>query len=143
MRRKSPCSPLAGDDPHLLFNRMGAGPIADPGGVTWRLAMTLFTPSRATLWTSFSLSALVVVFFLVDASVSILAPHLLANVKAEVGFPSNLSPILGSIMLVCALVFAIPRTAAVGAILITAFAGGAICTHFRIGEMGSPPQLIS
>ena len=105
--------------------------------------MTLFTPSRATLWTSFGLSALVVVFLLIDASVSIFSPHLLASVQAEVGFPSNLSPILGGIMLVCALVFAIPRTATVGAILITAFAGGAICTHFRIGEMGSPPQLIS
>ena len=105
--------------------------------------MTLFTPSRATLWTSFGLSALVVFFLLVDAFVSIFAPHLLADVQAEVGFPSNLSPILGGIMLVCALVFAIPRTATIGAILITAFAGGAICTHFRIGEIGSPPQLIS
>ena len=105
--------------------------------------MTLFAPSHTTLWTSFGLSALVVVFLIADASVNILAPHLLANARGEVGFPSNLSSILGGIMLVCALVFAIPRTATVGAILITAFAGGAICTHFRIGEMGSPPQLIS
>jgi hypothetical protein len=64
-------------------------------------------------------------------------------VQAQVGFPPELSPLLGGIMLLCALVFAIPRTAMIGAILITAFAGGAICTHVRIGEIGSPPQFIA
>ncbi|MCC7254116.1 DoxX family protein [Hyphomicrobium sp.] len=105
--------------------------------------MAHFTPSRTALWTSFGLSVLVVLFLLVDAGVSIFAPHLLADVQAQVGFPAELSPLLGGIMLLCALVFAIPRTAAIGAILITAFAGGAICTHVRIGELGSPPQLIA
>lgn len=38
---------------------------------------------------------------------------------------------------------AVPRTATFGAILITAFAGGAICTHLRVGEIGSPPQLVA
>jgi DoxX-like family len=105
--------------------------------------MTHFTPSRTTLWMSFGLSALVVLFLLVDAAVSILAPHLLADAQAQVGFPSDLSPMLGGIMLFCALLFAIPRTATIGAILIAAFAGGAICTHLRVGEIGSPPQFIS
>ena len=105
--------------------------------------MAPFTQSRTTLWMSFGLSALIVLFLLADAAVSILAPHLLADVQAEVGFPSDLSPILGGIMLLCALLFAIPRTATIGAILITAFAGGAICTHLRVGEIGSPPQFIS
>ena len=105
--------------------------------------MAPFTHSRTTSWTSFGLSALVVLFLLADAAVSIFAPHLLADVQAKVGFPSDLSAILGGIMLLCALLFAIPRTATIGAILITAFAGGAICTHLRVGEIGSPPQFIS
>ena len=105
--------------------------------------MTHFAPSRTTLWISFGLSSLVVLFLLVDAAVSIFAPTLLAGVQAKVGFPSDLSPLLGGIMLLCALLFAIPRTATIGAILITAFAGGAICTHVRIGEIGSPPQFIA
>jgi hypothetical protein len=99
--------------------------------------------SRTMLWTSFGLSALVVLFLLADAAVSIFAPHLLAEVQAHVGLPSELSPLLGGIMLLCALLFAIPRTATIGAILITAFAGGAICTHLRVGEIGSPPQFVS
>jgi DoxX-like family len=105
--------------------------------------MTHFTPSRTTLWMSFGMSTLVVLFLLADAGVSIFAPHLLADAQAHVGLPSDLSPLLGGIMLLCALLFAIPRTATIGAILITAFAGGAICTHLRVGEMGSPPQFIS
>lgn len=105
--------------------------------------MTPFTSSRAVRWISFGLSALIVLFLLADAAVSILAPHLLADVQAQVGFPSDLSPLIGGIVLLCALTFAIPRTATLGAVLITAFAGGAICTHLRVGEIGSPPQLIS
>jgi hypothetical protein len=84
--------------------------------------VTGFTFSRMTLWTSLGLSAPIVLFLLVDASVSIFAPHLLADVQAQVGIPSDLSPILGGIMLFCALLFAIPRTATIGAILITGFA---------------------
>lgn len=105
--------------------------------------MADFTHSRTTLWISFGLSALIVLFLLADAAVSLFAPHLLAEVQAQVGLPAELSPMLAGIMLLCALLFAIPRTATIGAILITAFAGGAICTHLRVGEIGSPPQFIA
>ena len=105
--------------------------------------MEHLTSGRTTRWFSVGLSAFVVIFLLADAAVNIFAPHLLADVQAQVGFPSDLSSLLGGIILLCALIFAIPRTATIGAILITAFAGGAICTHLRIGEIGSPPQFIA
>jgi len=105
--------------------------------------MAHLTSSRLMIWISFGLSALVVAFLLIDAAVSLFAPHLLADAQAQVGFPSDLSPIVGSIILLCALLFAIPRTATIGAILITGFAGGAICTHLRVGEIGSAPQFIA
>jgi hypothetical protein len=101
------------------------------------------TDSRIAPWISFGLSALVVLFLMADAAVSIFAPHLLADAQAKVGLPSELSPMVGGIILVCALFFAIPRTATIGAVLITAFAGGAICTHLRVGEIGSLPQFVS
>jgi len=50
----------------------------------------------------------------------------------------DLAPLLGVITLACA----IPRTAFLGAVAITGFVGGAIATHLRLGEIGSPPQLI-
>jgi hypothetical protein len=101
------------------------------------------TNSRTALWISYGLSALIVLFLVADAAVSIFAPHLLADAQAKVGMPGELSPTIGVIILVCALFFAIPRTATIGAILITAFAGGAICTHLRVGEIGSVPQFVS
>lgn len=105
--------------------------------------MADFTPSRTMLWASFALSVLVILFLLADAGVSLFAPHLLTDAQAQVGFPNELSPLLGGIMVLCAVMFAIPRTSTIGAILISAFAGGAICTHLRVGEIGSPPQLIA
>jgi len=88
------------------------------------------------------LSGLVVAALLADAAVNLFAPHLLAaNMEAE-GFPVAMASSLGLIMLTCALLYALPRTAFLGAILITGFFGGAICVHVRIGEIGSPRQII-
>lgn len=42
----------------------------------------------------------------------------------------------------CTLVYAVPRSATLGAILLTGFLGGAIAMHFRIGEIGTVPQVI-
>jgi DoxX-like family len=97
----------------------------------------------AAAWTGRALSALVVLALLADAAVTLLAPGTMSAEMAETGFAPSLSPALGIIMLVCAIVYAIPRTAVIGAILVTGFLGGALCTHFRLGELGSPPQLIS
>jgi hypothetical protein len=52
-------------------------------------------------------------------------------------------PCRGPIILACAILYAIPATAVLGAILATGFLGGAICAHVRIGELGSPPEIIS
>jgi len=88
------------------------------------------------------LAGLVIALLLLDAGVLLLAPELLAGSMKATGLPAERAPIIGGILLVSLVLFAVPRTRMVGAILLTAFLGGAICTHFRIGEMGSPPQLI-
>jgi len=78
-----------------------------------------------------------------DAAVCLFAPHLLApNLKAT-GFPIELAPAIGAVLAVSVLLYLWPRTSMVGAILITGFLGGAICTHVRIGEFGSPSQIVS
>jgi DoxX-like family len=99
--------------------------------------------SRLTTVLGATLSTLVVIVLAADAVVQFLAPAGLRAEMEAVGFSAELAPVLAAITAVCALVYAIPRTALLGAILITGFLGGAICTHLRIGEYGSPPQLIS
>ncbi|WP_421999587.1 DoxX family protein [Reyranella sp.] len=94
------------------------------------------------IWTGRVLSGLVVLVLLADAAVNLFWPELLkATMEAE-GFPPERAPILGVMMLACAALYAYPRTAVLGAILITGFFGGAICVHFRTGGFVSPPQIV-
>jgi hypothetical protein len=99
-------------------------------------------PATISVWTGRILSALVVVILLADAAVNLFAPNLLEAEMAAVGFPADLAPILAMLMLLCAAAYAYPPTSVLGAILVTGFFGGAICLHLRIGEIGSPPQLV-
>jgi hypothetical protein len=71
------------------------------------------------------------------------APAKIANMIQETGFAMDLTPTLGGIMVACAVLYAIPATTALGAIFATGFSGGAICAHIRLGELGSPPEIIS
>jgi DoxX-like protein len=95
-----------------------------------------------SVWIGRALSAVVVLALLADASVQLFAPQKIYALMEETGFPANLAFQLGVILLACVVLHAIPQTAVLGAILLTGFLGGAICTHFRIGEFGSPPQII-
>lgn len=61
---------------------------------------------------------------------------------AKTGFTPFVLPIIGIVAIVGAILLALPATGLVGAILITGFLGGAICMHVRIGEFGSPPQIL-
>jgi len=95
-----------------------------------------------TVWIGRVLSALVVLALLIDGGTQLFAPGALQAEMDATGFASGLAAPLGIVTLVCAVLYAVPQTALLGAILITGFLGGAICTHFRLGEIGSPPQVI-
>jgi DoxX-like family len=100
-------------------------------------------PTTMSVWGGRIVSALVVIILLADAAVNLFAPQLLKAEMSASGFPVELAPVLAMLMLLCAGLYAYPRTSVVGAILVTGFFGGAICLHLRMGEIGSPPQLIS
>ena len=90
------------------------------------------------VWLGRLASALVVMILLADAAVAIIKPETMRVEMETTGFPMNLSMPLDLVMLGCAVVYAIPRTATLGAILVTGFLGGAICTHFRLGLHALP-----
>lgn len=100
------------------------------------------TTSLAMLWAGRILSGLVVLALLADAGMSLFAPDAMRETMNASQLPLELGTLLGSIMLVCAVLYAIPRTAVLGAILTTGFLGGAILTHVRLGETLTPPILI-
>ena len=98
--------------------------------------------SPAMRWTGRILSGLVVLALLADAGVNLFAPNVMRDTMNASQLPLELGTLLGGIMLVCAILYAIPRTAVLGAILTTGFLGGAILTHVRLGETLTPPILI-
>ena len=77
-----------------------------------------------------------------DAAVIGFWPEMLAQEFAMTGFMMSQAPVIATILAIAILLYEIPRTMPVGAILITGFLGGAICAHFRLGEIGSLPQII-
>lgn len=99
--------------------------------------------SRRASWVGWVFSGIVIVALAADAVVDLFSPALISAEMEATGFPASQATLLGLIILVCVILYAIPRTAVLGAILTTGFLGGAICVHFRLGEIGSPPQLIS
>jgi hypothetical protein len=100
------------------------------------------TTTPATIWIGRIISAVVVLALLADGAVQLFASEMLRGEMEASNFPMSLAPTLGIVTLVCTILYAIPQTAVLGAILVTGFLGGAIATHFRLGEIGSPPQLI-
>lgn len=93
--------------------------------------------------TGYVLSALTVVILLADAGVVLFIPTQLQAEMSAMGIPMKLGRSLGVIEVLVAILYAVPRTAVLGAILVAGFFGGAICTHFRVGELGSPAELVA
>ena len=102
-------------------------------------AMTL----HRSLWTGRIMSAFVAIALAADGTIQLFAPSQVASMLQETGFAMDMTRVVGPILLACAIVYAIPASSVLGAILVTGFLGGAICAHVRIGELGSPPELIS
>lgn len=89
------------------------------------------------------MSAMVVIALAADGAVQLFAPAQIASMLRETGFAIELTRVVGPLVLACAVLYAIPATAVLGAILVTGFLGGAICAHVRIGELGSPPEIFA
>jgi hypothetical protein len=98
---------------------------------------------RRALWAGRILSTLVVVALVADGSIQLFAPAQIASMLQETGFAMDLTRVVGPVILASAILYAVPATTVLGAILMTGFLGGAICAHVRIGELGSPPEIIS
>jgi hypothetical protein len=99
--------------------------------------------ARGARWWGYVLSSLVTLVLFADGLVNLFKPSISSAEMAATGFPLELSSTLGAISLASAVLYAMPRTSVLGAICITGFLGGAICTHLRVGDIGSMPQIVS
>jgi hypothetical protein len=92
------------------------------------------TISTTALWAGRILSGLVILFLLVDGAMKLIPLDVVVEASAKLGIPASLARTLGVLTLVSTILYAIPRTATLGAILLTGYLGGAIATHLRIGS---------
>ena len=90
--------------------------------------------SRKRLWAGRILSALPVLFLLMDGIMKLVKPEPVVKATIELGYPEGLIMALGVVLLVCVVLYVIPRTAVLGAILLTGYFGGAIATQTRVGN---------
>jgi hypothetical protein len=97
--------------------------------------MNELVPISATaLWTGRILSGVVVVFLLFDGAIKLIPLDVVIETSRQLGIPTDLAFTLGVLTLVGALLYAYPKTAVLGAILLTGYLGGAIYVHVRAGS---------
>lgn len=90
--------------------------------------------SKTSLWAGRILSALPVLLFVGTGMFSLLKPAAAMQGAAHYGYPDGALPRIAMVEIVCAIVYAIPGTSVLGAILLTGYLGGATATHVRAGE---------
>lgn len=91
-------------------------------------------PSKAALWTGRVLSGFAALFMLFDASMKLVQSPMAVKGTTDLGYPASVVSALGVIQLVCLIVYLVPRTAVLGAILWVGYLGGAVATHVRVGN---------
>jgi len=92
------------------------------------------TTSRRTVWAGRVISVLASLVFLLSASMKLKGGAELTQGMAHLGLPESLVLPLAILEISCVVIYLIPATSVLGAILLTGYMGGAICTHLRVGD---------
>ena len=99
-------------------------------------ASSLPAPARgaAALWTGRVITASIALFLVADGALRVahFAPYV--EGLTMFGYPATLATPIGLTLLLSTLLYLLPRTAVLGAVLVTAYLGGAVATHVRVGD---------
>ena len=85
-------------------------------------------------WPGRVLTGIPVAFLAFDAAIKLARPPFVVAASARIGVPAELSVALGVLLAACVALHLVPRTAPLGAVLLTGYLGGAVLTHLRIGD---------
>jgi hypothetical protein len=80
------------------------------------------------------MSALSALFLLMDGGMKLAKPKQVVEATVELGYPESVIVYLGIVLLVCVVLYVVPRTSVLGAVLLTGYLGGAVATHVRVGS---------
>ena len=88
--------------------------------------------STTRLWAGRIMSALPALFLLMDGGVKLFKPPFVVEATTQMGYPESVIVGLGCVLLASTVLYLIPRTAVLGAVLLTGYLGGAAATHVRV-----------
>jgi DoxX-like family len=90
--------------------------------------------SKSALWAGRIMTALVVLFLIFDCTIKLLNLPVAVDGTVVLGYEASVVVPLGILLSICLIIYLIPQTSVLGAILITGYLGGAIATHVRLGN---------
>ena len=90
--------------------------------------------NQPMLWTGRVLTGLAIAFLLFDGAIKFTHHPAVAEATAQLGWPIEVMPAIGIVLLTCLALYVFPPTAVLGAILLTGYLGGAVATHVRVGN---------
>ncbi|MEP7117127.1 MAG: DoxX family protein [Acidobacteriota bacterium] len=91
-------------------------------------------PSTATRWAAYGLSSLAIAFLTFDTVIKVLQTGMAVEATTALGYPAPAVLTIGLIELTCLVLYVLPPTAVLGAVLLTGYLGGAVATHVRLGN---------
>jgi hypothetical protein len=104
--------------------------------------MSIEAQARAVRRTGWILSGIVIAFMAADAGAMLLAIEPIKKAMLEIGYPLDLMWLIGALALICLVLYAIPATGVLGAIILTGFLGGAISSHLRVAGGPTPETIV-
>ena len=93
-----------------------------------------FPVSKKVLWGGYIMSAIPVVLLLMSGVMKVMVQPTAVEGFAHLGYPESVAFEIGIVEIACLILYLIPQTAVLGAILLTGYLGGAVASHVRISE---------
>ncbi|MGH7242977.1 MAG: DoxX family protein [Phycisphaerales bacterium] len=90
--------------------------------------------SKGKLWAGRIIGGLPALMLLLDGVGKLVKPAPVVQATVKLGFPESVIVPLGVVLLACTVLYIVPRTAVLGAILLTGYLGGAVATHVRVSD---------
>jgi hypothetical protein len=89
--------------------------------------------TKKMMWAGRAISAFVVLFLLFDSTIKLMRLQMVLDAFKQLGYSPDLSVTIGALLLLCTVIYVIPQTSVLGAVLLTGYLGGAVATNLRIG----------
>ncbi len=89
-------------------------------------------------WTGYVMTILPSLFLLLDGVMKLFKPRVVVEATIQLGYQESAILPIGIILVICTVLYLIPITSVLGAILLTGYLGGAVATHVRAGQGSFP-----